>query len=126
VKRYVAEEGSDDVARWLEESSAALCSIVGFAEVYRAITLARPADPSAAQDSFERDWRAISVIQAQEPIVRRAARLAVSLGLRTLDAIHLASAEAVRHPDLRLATWDRRLWVAASTLRVDVLPDTEP
>ncbi len=35
---------------------------------------------------------------------------------------YLASAEAVRHPDLRLATWDRRLWMAASTLGIEVLP----
>lgn len=88
--------------------------------------LAGSSDMELVRGRFERDWEAISVVELQEGIARRAALLAMALGLRSLDAIHLASAESVQGSDLRLATWDRRLWQAARFSGIEVLPDTQP
>ena len=101
-------------------------SLACFTEAYRAITLAHAPDPTSAQETFDEDWRGIFAIQVDMSIVRRAGVLAVSYRLRTLDAIHLASAEAILGPDLRFATWDRRLWTAARSHGLEVLPATEP
>ena len=47
--------------------------------------------------------------EVDEPLCLHAARLTADRGLRTLDALHLASALAVADENLVLATWDRRL-----------------
>ena len=122
----MAETGSDAVGRWIAEADAVVCSRIGFVEVFRAVMLAGSSDMELVRGQFERDWEAISVVELQEGIARRAALLAMGLGLRSLDAIHLASAESVQGSDLRLATWDRRLWQAARFSGIEVLPDTEP
>lgn len=122
----MAETGSEAVGRWIAEADAVVCSRIGFVEVFRAVMLAGSADMELVRGRFERDWEAISVVELQEGIARRAALLAMGLGLRSLDAIHLASAESVQGSDLRLATWDRRLWQAARFSGIEVLPDTQP
>lgn len=126
VKRYVTETGSDLVGRWIAEADAVVCSRIGFVEVFRAVMLAGLSDADLVRGRFERDWESISVVEVQEPIALRAALLATSLGLRSLDAIHLASAESVQGNDLRLASWDRRLWRAARFNGIEVLPETQP
>ncbi len=126
VKRYVAEEGSDDVAVWLAQAATVACSRIGFVETYRALMLAGLVDPQAAVAAFATDWDRIAVIEVSDTLTRRAATLAAGLGLRSLDAIHLASAEVLVSPDLTLATWDRRLWQAAQTLGLQPLPSTLP
>ena len=47
-------------------------------------------------------------------------------GLRTLDALHLASALAVADENLVLATWDRRLSDGARDEGLVVLPQPRP
>lgn len=114
------------MARWIAEADGVACSEIGFVEVYRALMLAGVSDADAVRDAFERDWDAITVIQVEAALVRRAALLAVSLQLRSLDALHLAAAERVQGSDMRLMTWDRRLWRAARFIGIDVLPEVEP
>ncbi len=126
MKRYVAETGSEAVGRWITEADAVVCSRIGFVEVFRAVMLAGSSDIGLVRSRFERDWEAISVVEVQPVIARRAALLATGLGLRPLEAIHLASAESVQGSDLRLATWDRRLWQAARFSGIEVLPDAQP
>ncbi len=48
--------------------------------------------------------------------------LAVQHGLKTLDAIHLASAMMIAADDLTFATWDRRLHAAAQAEGLTTLP----
>lgn len=126
VKRYIAESGSQLVMEWIAAAEHVVCSRVGFIEVYRAVMLAGVADPEGAREALDRDWERINVIKVHDLLVRRAAVLAPSLGLRSLDALHLASAESVQGPDLRLMTWDRRLWQAAHFLGIKPWPGAIP
>jgi predicted nucleic acid-binding protein len=66
------------------------------------------------------------VVDLTDPLLRAAATLAVMHGLRTLDALHLAAADLFAGPDLRVLTWDRRLWRAANARGLATLPTTEP
>lgn len=126
VKRYLAEEGSAEVETWMSSASSVAISRIGFVEVYRAIVIAAPAGLSQTLDEFHEDWGALTVIELRDEIARRAGILASSLGLRSLDAIHLASAEVLAEPEMQLATWDRRLWSAARVLGLTVLPASAP
>jgi predicted nucleic acid-binding protein len=92
---------------------------VGFVEVSRALVLA--AGQSTA-DAFRREWSAFGVLEVDQDLVERASALAVEQGLRSLDALHLASALVLATDDLVLATWDRRLHAAARAEQLEVLP----
>lgn len=126
VKRYIDEPGSDLLGIWLARAEVVACCRIGFVEVYRAITLAGPADVPSVLSMFERDWRDITVVEVSELLTRKAAVLGAGLGLRSLDAFHLAAADLLRSDDLQLATWDRRLWKAARSLGIATLPSDEP
>jgi uncharacterized protein len=122
VKRYLREADSDRARVWLEEAEQVVCCRIGFVEVYRAILLAGLDDPTGAARAFERDWEYVNVVEVHDALARQAAVLAASLRLRSLDALHLAAAQSVAGPDLRLMTWDVRLWHAARSLALSVLP----
>jgi predicted nucleic acid-binding protein len=94
---------------------------VGFVEVIRALALA--AGRSAAS-ALRDEWPAFGVIEVDQDLVERASTLAVDRQLRSLDALHLASALLLPRDDLVMATWDRRLHAAAQAERLNLLPDS--
>jgi uncharacterized protein len=57
--------------------------------------------------------RRVALIPVDDPILARAAALAEPL-LRSLDALHLATALHLRSPGLRFVTYDKRLATAAA------------
>jgi predicted nucleic acid-binding protein len=126
VKRYLAESGSELVARWLDDADRVACCRIGYVETYRAIMLGGLEDAGDVIQAFERDWSLLDVIEVDNGLSRRAGVLAAGLGIRSLDALHLAGAELLSGPDLQIMTWDRRLWRAARTLGMIALPETEP
>jgi predicted nucleic acid-binding protein len=126
VKRYLAEAGSELVAGWLDDAERVACCRIGYVEAYRAIMLAGLEDAADTIQAFERDWSLLDVVEIDDGLSRRAGVLAAGLGVRSLDALHLAGAELLTGPDLRIMTWDRRLWRAARILGMAVLPEAEP
>jgi predicted nucleic acid-binding protein len=64
------------------------------------------------------------VIEVDTALAEHAAQLALSAGLRSLDALHLAAALVLRADDLTVATWDARLHRAASDQGLATLPTT--
>ena len=126
VKRYVAEEGSDHVARWVAGANQVACCRIGFVEVARAIMLAGLSDPATARQAFEQDWERIAILEVHDLLARRAVTIATNLRLRSLDSLHLAAAESLDGIDFQLMTWDRRLWRAAQSIGIQVLPEEEP
>lgn len=121
VKRYVAEPGSDVLRRAVDAAEARFMSRVGFVEVLAAIGRGQSPD---AVDAFRSEWAAVNVVEVDEAVAERAAALALADGIRTLDALHLASALSLASPALRLATWDRRLHAGAQARGVATLPET--
>ncbi len=55
-------------------------------------------------------------------LTERAAELAISSGLRSLDALHLAAALTFPRDELTFATWDARLHRAAREHGLRTLP----
>lgn len=121
MKRYVSERGSDEVraamgrARWLT-------SRLTYVETMRAVSLrSRPKD--GAPRAFAAEWPSFDVVELTAEVADQAADLAVRTQLRSLDAIHLASASIVGADGLVFATWDERLHAAASEQGWGMLPE---
>ena len=119
VKRYVAEEGSDVVLDAMEATRALSMCRVGFVETLRAV--GRAGERKEVK-RFERDWLSFDVIEVDQALSEFAAELALSHRLRSLDALHLASALGLPSEDLTLATWDARLHRAARERGLRTLP----
>lgn len=98
------------------ESSWAV-SRVGYVETLR--VLQGPLGLTAAQ-RFRREWPLFDVVELDRRLADDAADVAAGDSLRSLDAIHLASAVAISAGVV--ASWDRRLHAAAARHGLAVLP----
>jgi predicted nucleic acid-binding protein len=94
---------------------------VGYLETARAVGLA--GSPSAVR-AVQKEWAALNVIEVDHDLVERATELALTHDLRSLDALHLASALVLPREDLIVAVWDRRLHVAAGAEGLGVFPES--
>lgn len=125
LKLYLEEDGSK-ATRQLVEAAVAVCAhVITYAEMCAAFAQAvrmrrlTNADRTHQKDCFEADWSALHVLPVDEPLVRRAGKLAEDFKLRGFDSVHLAAAERVwrQAPDnFQLAAFDARLVSAAGTL----------
>jgi predicted nucleic acid-binding protein len=94
---------------------------VAFVETFRALAIAAGSTPARR---FAAEWPAFNVVEVEQELVASAAHLSVARGLRSLDALHLASALLLPVENLALATWDRRLHSAAGQERVALVPES--
>ena len=116
VKLVAPEAESDAMASFIAEHRSQSTSVVGLVEVRRAAAR-RPGVTEARVDDVL--VRVVGI--AFDPDVAAAA--AATIGpptLRTLDAIHLASAAALGADLEALVTYDRRLAEAAKVLGMPV------
>jgi predicted nucleic acid-binding protein len=93
---------------------------VGFVETARAVALA--AGESVVK-RFTAEWPSFGVVEVDQRLVEDAAGFAAAADLRSLDALHLASALLLPRADLTVATWDRRLHRAVAAHGVPLLPE---
>jgi predicted nucleic acid-binding protein len=115
VKLVVEEPESGAMNRWFVESTRVLTSRIGVVETLRATS--RRDHDVAHRDAVVRD---VEVIEVDQAITGVAAALEPP-ALRTLDAIHLASAMTLM-PELdAFVTYDDRLAEAARTLGLPVV-----
>lgn len=121
MKRYVAEPGSDLVREATARADVWLMCRAGYIETMRA--LATAAGPAVGR-IFRREWPAFGIVEVDQGLVEDAASLAVTHGLRSLDALHLAAALLLPPDDLVFATWDHRLHAAAQAESLALLPET--
>jgi uncharacterized protein len=119
VKRYVEEEGSEAVLRAMADAIAWSMCRIGFVETVRAVGMA---GGRRALKRVESDWLAFDVVEVDRELTEHAAQLALSAGLRSLDALHLAAALVLPAEDLTVATWDIRLHRAARDRDLNTLP----
>src|SRR5213594_2103186 len=118
VKIVVAEPESDALLAFLRSRPDRLSSALSLTEVPRAL---RRADFAVAvRRRAQRVLARLALVDVDRRILSAAAALEPS-ALRTLDAIHLATALVVREDLAGLVTYDRRLAVAAERLDLDVL-----
>ena len=96
--------------KYLQRKRLLVTSALARAEVARALL------PwgSAAVDQGEKVMRRLEIIRINDRILYRAGRLP-PIGLRSLDAIHLATAGELAEDLARVCTYDDRIAAAAAT-----------
>ena len=115
VKLVIAEAESVAMVRWYVESERVLTSRIGIVEARRAVSRHQH-DAAHLDHVLDR----IEVVALDLPIAESAAAIQPPT-IRTLDAIHLATALAAM-PDLdAFVTYDDRLAEAARALGLPVL-----
>ncbi len=126
LKLYFPEDGATEAIAAMDGREL-VASRLTQVEVGRALrkTSDRPTNADDAVDAWQEDWESYAVIELTERIAAHAVSLATHHGLRTLDAIHLASALRLSVP-LRFATWDRRLWDGARAVGLRTVPAQRP
>jgi uncharacterized protein len=124
VKLVVSESESAalefELGRWQERITAP----ISIAEVLRACRVAAAGAGRAAArrvvDQAERVLSAVAILETDTPLMREAGRLD-PVGLRTLDAIHLAAALSLGKDLGSVITYDIRLAAAAKHHKLQVL-----
>jgi uncharacterized protein len=119
VKRYVKEDGSELLIQAMAEASAWSMCRIGYVETYRAVSMAAGRRAAKRVDA---DWPSFDVVEVDAAISEHAAQLTLEAELRSLDALHLASALLLPQRNLTVATWDVRLHRAALERGLQALP----
>jgi uncharacterized protein len=127
VKQYILEQGTEAIRQWQAES-AATC-MIAFTEVHSAVmrrrrdgTLSEAVARSILR-AFRQDWSSYLRVPVHEGVITRGAALIERHKLRTLDALHLASALGLREElgeAIALIAADGDLLKAASAERLVV------
>jgi hypothetical protein len=115
VKLVVDEAESPSMHRWFVESGRLATSAVGMIETRRAASR-HPHDPGRLESIL----RSMVVLHVDENIAGSASRVP-PLTLRTLDAIHLATALMIGAEIDAFVTYDDRLAAAARDIGLPVV-----
>ena len=115
VKLVVAEPESAALRRFLRGHPERVSSALARVEVLRAVRFQGPAAVERARRALAR----IRLLRLDDILLDAAAALEPRV-LRSLDAIHLASAQALADQLDCVATYDRRMAEAAALLRIPV------
>lgn len=135
VKRYVTEAGSAEVIALTTGAEGVATALVTRAEVAAAfaravrVGLLDDVGGRRAQRRFSREWPDLMRVPVTETLVARAEALAWAHGLRSYDAVQLASAmtwQDALGQEIVLATFDRQLWDGARDSGLRVWPDQWP
>jgi len=118
VKIVVAEPESGALLAFLRSRPERMSSALSLTEVPRALRRAQFGGP--VRRRAQRVLARLALVDVDRRILSAAAALEPS-ALRTLDAIHLATALVVREDLDGLVTYDRRLAAAAERLDLEVL-----
>jgi uncharacterized protein len=131
VKRYIAENNSEQVNGWIGAAEMVVTSLITRVEVTAAIARAQrmkiitQEDATAALRLFRSEWESFQRLPITENTVMRGDFLACDHNLRGFDATHLASAliwqESLGLP-VTLATFDGQLLQAAKEANLRFLP----
>jgi predicted nucleic acid-binding protein len=115
VKLVVAEPQSDALRRFLRRRRPLVSSALARTEVARALAPGGVAVVQRGEDVL----RAIDLVRVSDSILRSAGHV-VPIEVRSLDAIHLATARALGQQLSRLVTYDDRVAEAARANRMRV------
>jgi predicted nucleic acid-binding protein len=130
VKLVVAEQGSELASALYNRADVVVTSRIADVEVRAALAAGARAGlldavtHAEAVAAWERLWPSLAVVEMGDRVTRGAAALiaASTVPLRADDAVHVASALAVAHPETVVAAWDERVASAARAQSLIVLP----
>lgn len=117
VKLVSAEMESLALFEFIQSYEERISSILARVEVQRAVRRAR--GTAAERRRADRVLERISLLRIDDPILALASRVSPP-DLRSLDAIHLATALSVGDAIAGVVTYDDRLARAAATARLQV------
>jgi len=130
IKRYIHEQGSEQVVAWMRSAEFIGSSLVTRVEMAATISRAirgKRVPQAEALDSlneFRSDWLNFQHIYVDDALVARADSLACDHSLRGYDAIHLACAltwQDLLGAQISLASFDRELLDAARKIGMETL-----
>ena len=117
IKRYIDEPDSDDAVALLERDAVLVTSWVTMVEVRRNLSrLLRDRALDLARRQLSLDLDAMALVSVDEATCSAAAQIAEHLGVRSLDSIHLATAQRLFVPSMSFVTFDHRQAGAARSL----------
>lgn len=133
AKLLVAEDGTDVVFRVLESGGDLATGRIAYPEIRATLAAAlrssridEAAHAAARTTLDDLVWPELGVVEVTATLAQGAGDLAERHALRGFEAIHLAAALEVAGQDLVVVTWDRRLWDAARSEGIAVLPAERP
>ncbi len=122
LKRYVEEADSERADEFLRSDAVLVTSWITTVEVRRNLArLVTPTEMVAMRRQLNADLDAMALVAADQVVCEAAAEIAEHLGVRSLDAVHLASGQRLGVADLVFLTFDLRQAQAARTLGFRVL-----
>jgi predicted nucleic acid-binding protein len=122
IKRYVDEPDSELAVALCASDDVLVTSWITLVEVRRNLSRLLTGKPlAAARAQFLADIDAIALVSLDETTCTLAAGIAEDLGVRSLDSLHLASAQRLLIAALPFVTFDRRQGHAARALGFTVL-----
>jgi len=131
IKRYIQEEGSDELAQWISSATLTGTATITYAEMSAALAkiermqwVSSDEAYSAWQDFLE-DYPFLVSIEITQAVVVLAGGLAWKHGLRGYDAVHLAAALIWQEKigeSVQMATFDKELWKIARKVGLECLP----
>lgn len=98
VKRYIKEEGTDDLLALWDRAEHVAVSRLAYAETVAAFRRKQREEPrnsgaiDLALSRFQREWVALVVVELSERLRSTIDRLLKAHALRGADAVHLSSA----------------------------------
>lgn len=121
AKRYVREPDSALANTLLDADREWVTSAVTEVEVRRVLAVrVQPHRLAEVRSRFLRDLERMAVVAADATTLGLAASLAEATGVRSLDAVHLASMQRLASRTMRLVTFDLRKAAAARGLGISV------
>lgn len=121
LKRYLDEPDSDEAQALLDAAGGIFTSHVSVVEVRRGISrMENSVERGMAKMLFVHDLSLMFVIEADAKVCELAADFAERTSLRSLDAIHVASAHRALGANANFVTFDIRQGEAARSLGLTV------
>ncbi len=122
LKRYVAEEGTPVVLEFMERDTEWAASALAYTETQVSLCQLDLAGSGKdqARDRLADDWERFTTVPVDGRCLAHAAGIGCAHKLRTLDAIHLATADRLPKP-LTFLTFDRRQATAARAMGIEVV-----
>ncbi|MFM8239191.1 MAG: type II toxin-antitoxin system VapC family toxin [Actinomycetota bacterium] len=112
LARYLVEDRSDEASGLMRQATLVATSRVAEVEVRRGLSFVdSPVERTMSQSLFAQEWRALAVVEMDAALADLAATIAADTRVRSLDAIHVASALVVGAQ--RFVTFDQRQAPAA-------------
>ena len=122
MKRYVSEPDSATAIALLATDQVLVTSWLTMVEVRRNLArLLRGSALTTARRQLVADLDAMALVDIDESTCSSAAQIAENLGVRSIDSIHLATAQRLLIPALPFITFDHRQAQAARSLGFGVL-----